>query len=74
MSLGESVAVIGLGVSGQLHVQLAKARGASKVIGISRSRFKNDLAKQLGADVVDRIGPAAVARFWKRRTAAAPTS
>ncbi len=41
LSLGESVAVIGLGVSGQLHVQLAKARGASKVIGISRSRFKN---------------------------------
>src|ERR1700681_4621802 len=30
LSLGESVAVIGLGVSGQLHVQLAKARGAGK--------------------------------------------
>jgi threonine dehydrogenase-like Zn-dependent dehydrogenase len=43
--------VIGLGVSGQLHVQLAKARGAGKVIGISRSKFKNDLAFQLGADV-----------------------
>jgi L-iditol 2-dehydrogenase len=51
LSQGESVAVIGLGVSGQLHVQLAKARGAGKVIGISRSKFKNDLAFQLGADV-----------------------
>jgi L-iditol 2-dehydrogenase len=51
LSLGESVAVIGLGVSGQLHVQLAKASGAAKVIGISRSRFKNGLAQQLGADV-----------------------
>jgi 2-desacetyl-2-hydroxyethyl bacteriochlorophyllide A dehydrogenase len=59
VSPGESVAVIGLGVSGQLHVQLAKARGAAKVIGISRSRFKNDLAKQLGADVVIESGPAA---------------
>jgi L-iditol 2-dehydrogenase len=62
LSLGESVAVIGLGVSGQLHVQLAKARGAGKVIGISRSKFKNDLAKQLGADVVIESGPGTVAK------------
>jgi 2-desacetyl-2-hydroxyethyl bacteriochlorophyllide A dehydrogenase len=62
VSQGESVAVIGLGVSGQLHVQIAKARGAGKVIGISRSRFKNELAKQLGADVVIESGPEAVAR------------
>jgi L-iditol 2-dehydrogenase len=62
VTLGESVAVIGLGVSGQLHVQLAKARGAGKVIGISRSRFKNDLAKQMGADVVIQSGPETVAK------------
>ena len=58
--LGESVAVIGLGVSGQLHVQLAKARGAGTVIGISRSRFKNEMAKSLGADVAIEAGPGAV--------------
>ena len=57
---GQSVAVIGLGVSGQLHVQLAKARGAATVIGISRSAFKNDLAKQLGADFTIEAGPTAV--------------
>jgi L-iditol 2-dehydrogenase len=57
---GESVAVIGLGVSGQLHVQLAKARGAGRVIGISRSRFKNDLARQMGADVAIESSPATV--------------
>ena len=62
VSLGESVAVLGLGVSGQLHVQLAKARGARKVIGISRSRFKNHLAQQLGADVVIESGPSAVGK------------
>jgi len=62
LSLGESVAVIGLGVSGQLHVQLAKACGAGKVIGISRSRFKNDLAKQMGADLVIESGAATVAQ------------
>ena len=56
----QSVAVMGLGVSGQLHVQLAKARGASTVIGISRSAFKNDLAKQLGADLTITAGSLAI--------------
>jgi 2-desacetyl-2-hydroxyethyl bacteriochlorophyllide A dehydrogenase len=65
VSLGESVAVIGMGVSGQLHVQIAKARGASKVIGISRSRFKNDLARELGADVTIESGPSVVARVME---------
>src|SRR5262249_1905862 len=62
VSLGESVAVLGLGVSGQLHVQIAKARGASQVIGISRSAFKNNLARELGADLTIESGSAAVAR------------
>jgi 2-desacetyl-2-hydroxyethyl bacteriochlorophyllide A dehydrogenase len=57
---GQSVAVIGLGVSGQLHVQIAKARGAATVIGISRSAFKNDLARQLGADLTIEAGPTAI--------------
>jgi len=66
LSQGESVAVVGLGVSGQLHVQLAKANGAGKVIGISRSRFKNDLAKQMGADVAIESGPGAVAQVLEQ--------
>jgi L-iditol 2-dehydrogenase len=60
VSQKESVSIIGLGVSGQLHVQLAKARGAAKVIGISRSRFKNELARELGADVAIESGLDAV--------------
>lgn len=48
---GEAVVVIGLGVAGQLHVQLAKARGAHPVIGVSRSAWKLDLARRLGADL-----------------------
>jgi 2-desacetyl-2-hydroxyethyl bacteriochlorophyllide A dehydrogenase len=60
--MGESVAVIGLGVSGQLHVQLAKARGAGQVIGISRSPFKNGIARQLGADITIEAGSGAVAQ------------
>jgi 2-desacetyl-2-hydroxyethyl bacteriochlorophyllide A dehydrogenase len=46
---GDVVVVLGLGVTGQLHVQLAKARGAT-VIGVTRSQWKLDLAKTLGAD------------------------
>jgi L-iditol 2-dehydrogenase len=47
---GESVVVLGLGVTGLLHVQLAKARGAT-VIGITRSAEKRALAETLGADL-----------------------
>ena len=58
--LGESVVVMGLGVSGQLHVQIAKARGAGSVIGISRSKFKREMAEQLGADLTIEPGPRAL--------------
>lgn len=47
---GDSVVVLGLGVGGLLHVQLAKARGAYPVIGITRSPQRRELAEQLGAD------------------------
>ena len=50
VSAGQSVAVIGLGVSGQLHVQLAKARGATPVVGVTRSAWKRGVAARLGAD------------------------
>lgn len=47
---GEAVIVLGLGVTGLLHVQLAKAHGAYPVIGITRSGWKCELAEKLGAD------------------------
>ena len=47
---GEYAVVLGLGVTGQLHVQLAKARGAT-VIGVTRSADKRALAETLGADL-----------------------
>jgi 2-desacetyl-2-hydroxyethyl bacteriochlorophyllide A dehydrogenase len=48
----QSVVVVGLGVTGQLHLQLATARGAAPVIGITRSGWKRNLAAQLGAHLV----------------------
>ncbi len=56
----ESVVVFGLGVTGQLHVQLAKARGASPVIGVTRSAAKRELAQTLGADLTVPGGDGAV--------------
>jgi len=59
---GESVVVFGLGVTGQLHVQLAKARGASPVIGVTRSAEKRALAETLGADLTIPGGEGAIER------------
>jgi 2-desacetyl-2-hydroxyethyl bacteriochlorophyllide A dehydrogenase len=55
----ESVVVFGLGVTGQLHVQLAKERGA-RVIGITRSAEKRELAEKLGADLTIPAGEGAI--------------
>src|SRR5713226_8029109 len=60
---GESVVVLGLGVTGQLHVQLAKARGASPVIGVTRSAAKRELAQKLGADITAASGEGAIQKI-----------
>ncbi len=56
ISAGQSVVIIGLGVSGQLHVQLAKARGAGPVVGVTRSAWKRSIADRLGADLTVSSG------------------
>jgi polar amino acid transport system substrate-binding protein len=48
-TLGESVVVIGLGLIGQLAVQLLKANGC-RVFGIDLDQKKIDLAQRSGAD------------------------
>jgi 2-desacetyl-2-hydroxyethyl bacteriochlorophyllide A dehydrogenase len=53
---GDSAIVIGLGVTGLLHLQIAKARGARPLIGVTRSDHKRRLAEKLGADLT--IDPA----------------
>ena len=58
---GEFVVVLGLGVTGQLHVQLAKARRAT-VIGVTRSADKRALAGTFGADITIPGGDDMVAR------------
>ena len=49
--LGDLVAVIGLGLLGQLTVQLLKAAGC-RVLGMDIEPSRSDLAKQMGAEAV----------------------
>ena len=51
ISPDDTVIIIGLGVGGLLHVQLAKARGAKTIIGITRSAWKREVAETIGADL-----------------------
>lgn len=59
---GDVVAVVGQGVAGLLQTRVAKLRGASTVIGISRSQWKLDLARKYGADEVAGAGGADAVR------------
>jgi L-iditol 2-dehydrogenase len=47
---GQTVLVIGTGMAGLLHVQLAKARGAGRVLAADISPFRLRAARELGAD------------------------
>jgi L-iditol 2-dehydrogenase len=47
---GASVFVIGTGISGLLHVSLARAMGAGKIITADISEYRNDMAMRFGAD------------------------
>jgi len=49
---GNTVVVIGSGISGLLHIRLAKARGAAKVIATDINPYRLDFARRSGADVV----------------------
>jgi L-iditol 2-dehydrogenase len=48
----DAAVVIGLGVAGLLHLQLLRARGIRRLVGIGRSSWKRDLALELGATAV----------------------
>ena len=49
---GQTVLVMGSGISGLLHIMLAKALGAGRVIATDISPYRLKAAKDLGADAV----------------------
>lgn len=52
VSLGKTVLVIGSGISGVLHIALARALGASKIIATDINEFRMGMARKCGADHV----------------------
>jgi L-iditol 2-dehydrogenase len=53
---GRSVLVIGSGISGLLHVQLARAFGASLIVAVDVSDYRLAAAKKFGADAAISAG------------------
>lgn len=53
---GGTVLILGSGVAGQLHIRLAKAMGAGRVISTDMSPYRLDFAKKSGADAVIDAG------------------
>jgi L-iditol 2-dehydrogenase len=51
---GQTVMVIGSGISGLLHIQLARARGAGRIIASDISDFRLQAAVEFGADATIR--------------------
>jgi len=49
---GDTVLVLGSGISGLLHVQLARLKGAERVIATDISEYRLKAAKKFGADAV----------------------
>lgn len=49
---GNTVVIIGSGISGLLNIMLAKAKGAKKIIATDINENRLQMAKKIGADVV----------------------
>ncbi len=49
---GDTVLVIGSGISGVLHIQLARISGAKRVIATDINDYRLKMARTLGADVI----------------------
>lgn len=60
---GQSVLVIGSGISGLLHVQLARARGAALVVATDVSDYRLGVAERVGADLSLRASEDVPARL-----------
>lgn len=62
---GQSVLVIGSGISGLLHIKLARALGAGRVFATDITGYRLKMAKQCGADDAINAGEDVPARLQK---------
>jgi L-iditol 2-dehydrogenase len=61
LSPGQTVLVLGSGLAGLLHIQLARSLGAGRIVATDLGPFRLEAARHLGADVVfpaDQYTPA----------------
>ncbi|HET6477526.1 MAG TPA: zinc-dependent dehydrogenase [Dehalococcoidales bacterium] len=63
MQPGNSVLVIGSGIAGLLHLQLARTMGAGRVVATDINEFRLNAAKRFGADAAIHAGEDLPARF-----------
>ena len=69
IQLGDTVVIIGPGAQGLMHIQIAKAMGAARVIVIGRSQARLAVAHLLGADDVFSSNDGDAVAFVHERTA-----
>ena len=66
VGLGDTVVVIGFGPLGALHVQAARARGATRLLVVQRSAARRELARQFDvAAVIDPLATDPVAEVLR---------
>jgi len=53
---GQRVLIIGSGISGLLHIQMARLNGASKITATDINDYRLNFAKKLGADAAIKAG------------------
>jgi len=63
VEVGDTVLVIGAGISGLLHIQLAKASGAGKIIATDIHEFRLKAAEKFGADAAITGGENLIGRL-----------
>jgi L-iditol 2-dehydrogenase len=52
LALGQTVLILGSGISGLLHVAIARTSGAGRIIATDISEYRRAMAQRLGADTV----------------------
>lgn len=50
---GQTVLVVGSGISGLLHIQMARLKGAGRVVATDLSGYRLEFAKRFGADIFE---------------------
>jgi L-iditol 2-dehydrogenase len=72
MQSGQTVLVIGSGVAGLLHIQLARASGAERIVATDIAEYRLEAARRFGADAAVRAEehtPAYLRRVFDGRLA-----